>query len=151
MSQTQAPQGSVAACADALRPFVCTRTEGGLDAAWVHVAGELDMATAPQLAQTLREAQMQARLVVLDLRELAFMDGSGVQAVADASIRARKAGRRLILLRGRVDVDRLFTLSGYAGDVEIGDLDPAEPPFSPRQRLLVSSSLLRTGERGRAS
>jgi anti-anti-sigma factor len=147
MSQMQAPHGSVAACADALRPFLCTQTEGGLDAAWVYVAGELDLASVPQLVQTLREAQMQARLVVLDLRELALIDGAGVQAVADASIRARKAGRRLIVLRGSVDIDRLFTLSGHAGVVEIGDLDSAEPALRPGQRLLVSSSLLTTGER----
>ena len=43
---------------------------------------------------------MQAQLVVLDLRELAFMDSSGVHAIVNASIRARQVGRRLVLLRG---------------------------------------------------
>ena len=145
MSKTQAPHGSVAACADALRPFVCTRTEGGRDAAWVHLAGELDIATTPRLALTLHEALMQARLVVLDLRELAFMDASGLRAIVHASVRARQAGRRLILIRGPLNIDCLFSLTGYADQVEIGDLDPAEPPFSPRQRLLVPESLLAQG------
>ncbi len=105
------------------RVFECSWTDGGLDAAWVHVAGELDLATAPQLVRTLREPQLQARLVVLDLRELAFIDSCGVRAIADASTEARRGGRRLVLLRGPANVDRLFTLAGHSEDVEIGDVD----------------------------
>ena len=74
---------SIAGRADVLPPaFVCARRDGGLEAAWVHVAGELDIATTPHLAQ----AQLQARPVVLDLRGLAFMDSSGVHAIVGASI-----------------------------------------------------------------
>jgi anti-anti-sigma regulatory factor len=40
--------------------------------------------------------KLQARLVVLDLREFEFMDTSGVNAIVDASI--RRDGRRLVLL-----------------------------------------------------
>jgi anti-sigma B factor antagonist len=65
---------------------------------------------------------------VLDLRELDFMDCSGVHTIVDASSRARQAGRRLVLLRGPPNVDRVLTLTGSAGDLEIGDLDPGEPP-----------------------
>ncbi len=65
---------SVAENANALSPtLVCSWTGGGLDAAWVDVAGELDIATVPQLDRMLRESQVEARLVVLDLRELEFM------------------------------------------------------------------------------
>jgi anti-anti-sigma factor len=45
----------------------------------VQVVGELDIETTPQLEQTLSEPR--AQLVVLDLRELAFMDSSGADAV----------------------------------------------------------------------
>ena len=66
---------SIARRADTLPPaFVRSRANGGLDATWVHLAGALDLATTPQLERTLRDSQSQARLVVLDLRELAFMD-----------------------------------------------------------------------------
>jgi anti-anti-sigma factor len=133
-------------CADALPPaFVCSSAGGALDAAWVHVAGALDIATAPQLERTLGESQLQARLVVLDLRELTFMDCSGVHAIVNASIRAREVGRRLVLLRGPSNVDRLFTLTGSVDEVEIGDIVSVKPPVQPLQRSLVSSSLLRTG------
>ena len=66
---------SIARRADILPPgFVRSRTNVGLDGAWVHLAGALDLATTPQLERTLRDSQSQAQLVVLDLRELAFMD-----------------------------------------------------------------------------
>src|ERR1700733_10389434 len=107
--------------------FACSWTDGGLDAAWVHLDGELDMATVPQLEHTLRDPQLRARLVVLDLRELAFIDAAGVRTIVNASIRARQAGRQLLLLRGLPNVDRMFTLAASSGDIEIGYV--AEPPI----------------------
>jgi anti-sigma B factor antagonist len=122
---------SIACRAATLRPFVCSSTGGGLDAAWVHVAGALDLATSPQLQEALEEAS--ARLVVLDLRDLAFMDSSGVHTIVDASVRARQDGRRLILLRPTPEVDRVFALTGTSDVVEIGDLGPPhEPPGQMR-------------------
>jgi anti-anti-sigma factor len=120
---------SIAGRAHAVAPtFACSTSDGGLHAAWVHVAGELDVATTPQLERALREVRSQAPLVVLDLRDLAFMDSSGVRAIVDASIRAREVGRRLVLLRGPRHVDRLFALTGSSGDVERGYVDRVEPP-----------------------
>jgi anti-anti-sigma factor len=128
---------SITGRAHALPPaFVCSWTSSGLDAAWVHLAGELDIATRPHLEQTLRDLQLEARLVVLDLRELAFIDSSGVHAIVDASSSAQQGGRRLVLLRGPSHVDRTFELTGSFEDVEIGDLDavgrgrrPARPDW----------------------
>ena len=120
--------------------LVCSWTDGGPDAAWVHVAGELDLATVPQLVRTLRESQLHARLVVLDLRELDFMDSSGAHAIVNASIRARRLGGRLVLLRAPPNTDRMSTLTGSSNDAEIGDLDQVEPPVQefvqPRPRIL---------------
>jgi anti-sigma B factor antagonist len=132
-----------AARADSLPPpFACSCTNGGLDAARVYVGGELDIATTPQLERTL--SQSQARLVVLDLRELAFIDSCGVHAIVNASVRARQAGRRLVLVRVPANVDRMFTLTGSSDQVEIGDVDPVAPPVHALQRSLVSRSLLMT-------
>jgi anti-anti-sigma factor len=127
--------------------FVCSCTDGALDTAWVRVAGALDVATAPQLERTLRESQLQAQLVVLDLRELTFIDRAGAHAIVNASVRARQLARRLVLLRGSPNVDRMFTLTASSDPVEIGDLDrsPVERSVHALQRSLVSSSLLTTG------
>src|ERR1019366_1707721 len=57
----------------------------------VAVAGELDMATVPELDLTLRHAQADARVVALDLRELEFIDSSGVHLLLAAGRRAREA------------------------------------------------------------
>jgi anti-anti-sigma factor len=91
---------SIGRRADALPPaFECSYTNCGLDAAWVHLAGELDIATAPRLERLLREPRSQTRVIVLDLRNLAFIDSSGVHTILDACIRFRRAGRRMLLLR----------------------------------------------------
>jgi anti-sigma B factor antagonist len=129
--------------------FACTATHGGLDAAWVTVVGELDIATAPVLALTLHESQQLAHLTVLDLRELAFMDSAGVHTIVNASLRARKNGRRLVLVRGRPAIYRMFTLTSSTADVDIADPDPVQPPVPALQRSLVSESLLRTGATAR--
>jgi anti-anti-sigma factor len=116
---------SIAGRANALAPsFACFWTKGGLNAAWVQVAGELDIDTTPQLERTLREPR--AQLVVLDLRELAFIDSSGVHAIVNASVRARQFGQRLVLLRGPARVDRIFGLTGNSADVEKGYMDPVD-------------------------
>ncbi|MGZ4199921.1 MAG: STAS domain-containing protein [Thermoleophilia bacterium] len=116
-------------------PFECSWTDGGLNAAWVHLTGELDIDTTPQLEQTLRDPDSQARLVVLDMRELAFMDSCGVHAIVNASARARQRGRRLVVLRGPPEVDRVFSLTGNSGDVESGDVDSGEPSVQALLRL----------------
>jgi anti-anti-sigma factor len=116
---------SIAGRAHALAPpFACFWTKGGLNACWVQVAGELDIETSPQLEQTLGEPR--AHLVVLDLRELVFMDSSGVHTIVNASARARQLGRRLVLLRGPPSVDRVFGLTGSTADVENGYVDPGD-------------------------
>ena len=127
MLDAQVPSHSIAAAANAPSPtLVCSWTDGGLDAAWVHVAGELDVATVPHLERTLREPQVQARLVVLDLRDLDFLDSFGARALVNHALRARQAGRRLVLLRGPANVDRILTLAGCSWDLEIGDIDQVE-------------------------
>jgi anti-sigma B factor antagonist len=115
--------------------FRCTLRDGGLDAAWVRVAGDLDIATAPQLERTLCEAESRARRVVLDLRELTFLDSSGVHAIVDASSRASAAGRRLVLIRGPSQVDRVLALTKASDVLEIVDLDPMQPPVQALVQL----------------
>lgn len=112
--------------ADRLDDLGCSSTETG-DASLVHLAGELDVATIPQLQRTLRASRGRSGLVVLDMRELRFIDSSGVHAITDAGIRAGQTGRRLVLVRGPAAVDRVFTLVGRSEHVEVADLAPGEP------------------------
>jgi anti-anti-sigma regulatory factor len=116
--------------------FVCSWTNGGADAAWVHLAGNLCLATLPQLVQVLSEAELQVRLVVLDLRKVEQIDDAAVHAIVNAGIRARLSGGRLVLVRGPGHVDQAFAATFAAGGrpligtseaVEIGEPPPAQP------------------------
>ena len=117
--------------------FVCSWRNWGADAGWVHVAGELDLAAAPRLAQTLEEALAHARLVVLDLRELTFMDSAALHAIVQANVRARHDGRRLMVVRGGRQVQRLFALTGIGHALEILDMDPGEQPARLREEVVT--------------
>jgi anti-sigma B factor antagonist len=140
---TQVPSDLVARNANAGSPaLVCSWTDGGLDAAWVDLAGELNVATVPQPDRTLREPRVQARLVVLDLRDLEFMDGPSAHALVSHAVRARKAGRRLVLLRGPAIVDRTLTLAGCSGDLEIGHIDQVESAVAALPQLADEAPVL---------
>ena len=142
MSRTQVLPDSQAGLVDGGLPaFACSRTDGGDGASWVHLAGALGVETVLQLLRTLRQPAFQARLVVLDLRDLARIDSFGVHAIVNASIRERQAGRRMVLLRGPPNVDRMFTLTGRSDEVEIGDLEPGELPAQVLPLLARPSSL----------
>jgi anti-anti-sigma factor len=130
-------------------PFSCSCRSGAPDVAWVRVGGELDIATTPHLERTLNAAS-QARLVVLDLRELAFIDLCGMRAIVSASSRARQAGRRLVLVRVPSSVDRLLTLIGCSDQVEIGDLDSVAAPLHAVRRPPVARRPLIAGKTSRS-
>jgi anti-anti-sigma factor len=110
-------------------PFICTWKAAGRNAAWVLLTGGLDPASSPQLRRTLRDAQLHARVVVLDLRRLTFIDTSCVDVVLNAACVGRREGGRVMLIRGPVRVDRVFTLTAASDEVLIVDLDPSQPPI----------------------
>ena len=83
--------------------------------ALVTVAGELDLASAPALGDTLHRLDPGCEVVTLDLRALTFMDVAGLHAVADARSLARATGRRLHVLGPHCDVARVLELTGTRG------------------------------------
>jgi len=78
----------------------------------VAVAGELDLASAPELAGTMRRLDPAAELVTLDLRALTFIDVAGVRAIQDAQRIANEAGRRVLILGPHQPVARILELTG---------------------------------------
>jgi anti-sigma B factor antagonist len=108
--------------------FLCQLSYDGSGVACIYLAAELDIASAPRLERVLRQAELQARLVVLDLRDLTFMDSFGLRLIAASNHRARRMGCRLVLLHGPSQVQRLLTVTG-AGEglefAELGDIEPA--------------------------
>ena len=81
----------------------------------VHIVpcGELDIATTPELEQVLREATADGVTeIVLDLRELTFMDSTGLRALAQANWRAEECGVTLAIIRGSPQIERVLEISG---------------------------------------
>ena len=94
------------------------------DAIVLSLSGELDIAGAPRIEDALREAEEQGpAAVVLDLRELGFMDSTGLRTILAADARAKEAGRRLVVVQGDENIQRVFEVTRLHERVEIVD-DP---------------------------
>lgn len=77
------------------------------------LSGELDVATAPDLqAAVVRIGASRTRIVTLDLRDLAFMDSSGLAAIIAASKLCRNLACEFRLIPGPPAVQRVFELTG---------------------------------------
>jgi anti-sigma B factor antagonist len=75
--------------------------------------GELDLSGAALLEDELDRLASEPELstVVLDLRQLEFMDSSGLRLIVLADMRAREAGRRFVLVKGAETVHRVFEIT----------------------------------------
>jgi anti-sigma B factor antagonist len=87
------------------------RSEGS---AWILAAsGELDLRTSPELEERLNRVWASgAELVILDLRQIEFMDSTGLRVLLGAHQRAQDTSRRFALVRGADQVERVLTLTG---------------------------------------
>lgn len=110
--------------------FLCELRVEGRDAAWILTRGELDLGSSRRFERTLEDALRAAKLIIVDLRELTFMDSTGVSAIIEADARARGDDRRLVLVRGPAQVQRLLTLVGIADRLEIVELTNGQAPAS---------------------
>jgi anti-anti-sigma factor len=100
----------------------------------VSVSGELDIAATDELDAHLKEIERrEPSLIVLDLRELAFIDSSGLRSILTAHARARDGQWRLALVEGPEPIRRVFHITGLDRQLtivrdldELGDGMPAE-------------------------
>ncbi len=77
----------------------------------VTVRGELDIATAPALERALIEQTRSGRTVVLDVRELTFIDVTGLWLLVRTNAHARREGLEFAVVPGPC-VERLLDLCG---------------------------------------
>ena len=75
------------------------------------LSGELDLAGAHLLAESLATAERDGAVVVVDLRGLEFMDSSGLHTLLVADGRIGEAGGRLVLVQGPRAVRRVFEVT----------------------------------------
>ena len=92
----------------------------------VVASGEIDLATSPELRSALTAEEAQAPLIVLDLREVSFIDSSGLGVIVGQQKRSQEDGHRFSVAVDRSSaVQRILDLSGL---IKILDVvaDPAE-------------------------
>jgi anti-anti-sigma factor len=83
------------------------------DETTVRLSGELDISTAAELEGVLCDLAVSdgpAR-IVMDLRDLRFMDSTGLRLLVTADLRLRREGRELALIPGPEPVHRVFRLA----------------------------------------
>ena len=93
------------------RPFHCdVEAEHGYVRVTPH--GELDLASTPEMARRLRELRESGfDRIVFDLRELAFMDSSGLRLVLREQAAAEADGGTFELIPGGTGVQRIFEVA----------------------------------------
>lgn len=90
------------------------------DATVVTVRGELDVASSQRLEQELSKLRG-VPLVVVDLRELTFVDSTGLGVLVRSHQLAKEQSHRFGLVRGGGQVARLLSLTGLEQELLIGD------------------------------
>src|SRR5436309_158996 len=97
---------------------------------WLKLTGELDVATAPRLADRLHQLREENQTVVVDLADVEFMDSSGLHVLCDA-ISDAQSGHWTFEVRDDLSpqVRRLFALMGLERFIL------ATPATSPRSDL----------------
>jgi anti-anti-sigma factor len=84
------------------------------------LTGDFDIAAVAPFADATSEIPAGSR-VLLDLREVAFMDSSGVRALMNLDVRARAGGFHLALAGPRPRVRRVLELCGFEDRIPIRD------------------------------
>jgi anti-anti-sigma factor len=105
------------------------------DAIYIVVTGQLDAAGVPLLDAELRHATATAPIVILDLRAVTLVDLAGALLIVRADLWLRSAGGRLVVVRGRPEVEQFFAATELDGLIDFVDEPPPVemgPPLTRR-------------------
>jgi anti-anti-sigma factor len=89
----------------------------------VVLRGELDLATAPDLEAALNERLDTGQDVVVDLRELDFMDSTGLRALVTAHARVQDTDQSFLIVRPLpgAPIERILAVAGVATVLDLID------------------------------
>ena len=86
------------------------------DELWVLPRGDLDIAGAPELEETLSLAlASDARAIVIDLRGLEFVDSTGLRTLVHAP--QSEGGERVSFVEGNDHVQSVFRIAGLLDEL----------------------------------
>ena len=87
----------------------------------VAASGELDLHTAPRLAEALAPHVDAGASVIADLTAVTFLDSSGVAVLVNALARARETGAVLAVVAPQPRVRRVLQITGLDGMLPVHD------------------------------
>ncbi len=105
-----------------LQPFEITVDEHE-DFVLVRLCGEFDLAASEAVETALLPLEARFPMVILDLREVTFLDSTGLRAIVSADARSRKDGFELKIVRGSEEVQKLLYLAGLDKILPLIDAD----------------------------
>lgn len=86
-------------------------------------AGELDVMTVPELERRVRELPPAVQELVIDLREVSFIDSSGIRALLLASESCRQQDVELSVMQGAGQVAQVMRITQLGNALRIVDAD----------------------------
>jgi anti-sigma B factor antagonist len=90
------------------------------DVVLVALTGGLEFSRAYTFDEEMRKLESQKpRAMILDLRKLSFLDSAGIGRVLALQRRAKRDGRRLVVVRGGRAVQRLFAITAMDARLEM--------------------------------
>ncbi|MBT8250794.1 MAG: STAS domain-containing protein [Acidimicrobiia bacterium] len=104
-------------------PRLNVTTSDHQGAALVHIDGEIDLSTAPQLERELANT-LDSRNLIVDLRDVEFMDSTGIGVLVRTSRKVTADGRTMQLVCAAGPVKRVIEVSGLESVIDVvEDLD----------------------------
>ena len=92
----------------------------------IAVQGELDIATLPELEEAVARMRSEGlERLVIDLRELAFLDSMSIELLLRLHGELTAAGAQLVIVRGPRAVNRVFDLMELDRVLNLVDEPPA--------------------------
>jgi anti-sigma B factor antagonist len=89
----------------------------------VVIRGELDLATAPDLEAAIQERLDDGQDVVVDLRELEFMDSTGLRVLVAAHAHVEGTEQRFLIVRPLpgASIERILAVAGVEQVLDLVD------------------------------
>ncbi|WP_126425058.1 anti-sigma factor antagonist [Brevibacillus marinus] len=90
----------------------------------LYVRGEIDAYTAPQVSKQLLPlvTEAEAKNVSVDLRDVSYMDSTGVGVLIGALKASRQSGCQLVLENVTPRIERLFRITGLSEIIPVKPL-----------------------------
>jgi anti-anti-sigma factor len=101
-----------------------TEVKASAGRADVVLRGELDLATLPVAERAVETIDEGVTTLVLDLRKLTFIDSSGLRLILTTAETWNGGTRRLYIVRGPAQVERVFELTGAGARLNLVE-DPS--------------------------